>query len=114
MKVLFAVAALFVLVASPVARADDGRVHQSTLASLGLGDLQSMSDSEGAEVRGRITTSSFAIGTSFFNFLITLPNGNTLTPQNAPGGPFPTVSMDMQSGMNEPVSVTTSVGTVKL
>ena len=41
-----------VLLAAP-ALAGDGNVPQGTLSSLGLGDMQSVSDTEGMQVRGR-------------------------------------------------------------
>ena len=51
MKNALAIVVFLALVAAP-AFAADGNVSHATLASLGLGDLQTMSDSQGMQVRG--------------------------------------------------------------
>jgi hypothetical protein len=56
----WALAAL--MVATPVF-AQEGNVPQRTLSSLGLGDLEGMSDADGMEIRGQAAT-AMAIGTS--------------------------------------------------
>ena len=52
MRNVLALAAVAVLFAAP-AFAGDGNVSQGTLSSLGLGDLQTVSDAEGMQVRGK-------------------------------------------------------------
>lgn len=52
MKYALALAALLFLVALP-AFAEEGEVPRATLASLGLGDMQRVSDAQGMQVRGR-------------------------------------------------------------
>ena len=61
MKSALALAVVMVLFAAP-AFAGDGNVSQGTLSSLGLGDMQVVSDAEGMQVRGM---SSFAFASSF-------------------------------------------------
>lgn len=71
MKVTLTTAILVVLV--PVsALAGDGNVPQSTLASLGLGGTQVMSDEEGMQVRGTYASSQ---GFSMY-FIVIAPFGS--------------------------------------
>ena len=96
MKVALATAVLVVLVAVP-ALAGDGNVPQSTLASLGLGGMQKMSDDDGMQVRGNFT---FASSFSMFNIVI------------PPFGSFPGLNAndtDFDSDSNGSVSVSSSV-----
>ena len=58
--------------------AEDGNVPLSTLGSLGLGDLQQMSPSEGMQVRGRLTVSGSAIGFSVINVQLASPDPNPI------------------------------------
>jgi hypothetical protein len=52
MKFTVTLAALSALFLAGSTQADDGRIPQSTLASLGLGDMQVLSDDDGMAVRG--------------------------------------------------------------
>ena len=64
---LFAVAlASFALVSESRAAEPAGNIDQATLASIGLGGLDSMSDEEGKKVRG---TFAIAFGYGQSNFL---------------------------------------------
>ena len=67
------VAILAVAIASP-ALAEDGNVSQSTLSSLGLGDLQQMTDVEGTQVRGKLNGNGGVIGTSLISFQLLTPD----------------------------------------
>jgi hypothetical protein len=51
MKTLLAVAVVLLLLAGP-ARAADARLSQDSLARLGLGGMQPISDAQGAQIRG--------------------------------------------------------------
>ena len=72
------VAILAVVIAAP-ALAEDGNVSQTTLSSLGLGDLQQMSDAEGTQVRGKFNGNGGVIGTSLISFQLLTPDGTILT-----------------------------------
>jgi hypothetical protein len=83
MKNVVALAVLLALVAVP-AFAGDGNVPQATLSSLGLSDLEPMSDAQGMEVRGQ--SSSFVIvkGTSLvFGQLMTPDTKNFVVGSSA-------------------------------
>jgi len=56
MKTFISLAALFVLASAP-AIASDGQVPQEALAKMGLGQMQLLTDAQGAQVRGQ----SFAV-----------------------------------------------------
>ncbi len=56
------IALLLVVGATPVF-AEDGQVADSTLAAIGLGDMQVVSDAEGMNVRG-MSSSAMSMGTS--------------------------------------------------
>lgn len=64
MKNALALVVLLALVAVP-ALAEEGAVPQATLVSLGLGDLQRVSDAQGMQVRGQASFSFRIRGTSF-------------------------------------------------
>ena len=74
-----------VLLAAP-ALAGDGDVPQGTLSSLGLGDMQSVSDAEGMQVRGRYSWFASVKATS-------LIFGQLLTPD--------TKNFEVASSVNE-------------
>ncbi|MGD9854987.1 MAG: hypothetical protein AB7U20_08550 [Planctomycetaceae bacterium] len=56
------IALLLVAGAAPV-NAEDGRIADATLAAIGLGDMQVVSDAEGMNVRG-MSSSAMSMGTS--------------------------------------------------
>ena len=64
MKNALALVALLALAAVP-ALAEEGAVPQATLVSLGLGDLEDVSDAQGMQVRGHASFSFRIRGTSF-------------------------------------------------
>ena len=67
-----------VLIAAPVF-AEDGNIPSTTLSSLGLGDLQPMSEAEGMQVRGESSAFAMATGTSLiFGQLVTPDTKNFL------------------------------------
>ena len=68
MKSALAMAVVMVLCAAP-AFAGDGNVPQGALSSLGLGDMQVLSDAEGMQVRGM---SSSASTSSTFTFALSI------------------------------------------
>lgn len=72
MKFTATIATLSVLIFAGAASAEDGRVPQSTLASLGLGDMQILSDDAGMDVRGM--SGATAWGTSVVSGLLLDPN----------------------------------------
>ncbi|MGE3999537.1 MAG: hypothetical protein AB7I48_04920, partial [Planctomycetaceae bacterium] len=72
MKFTVTMAALFTLFVAGAARAEDGHVPQSTLASLGLGDMQVLSDNDGMAVRGM--SGATAWGTSVVTGLLLDPD----------------------------------------
>jgi hypothetical protein len=63
MRNALALVVLLALIAVP-AFAEEGTIPRATLVSLGLGDLQTMSDAEGMQVRGQATFFSRVTGTS--------------------------------------------------
>jgi opacity protein-like surface antigen len=67
------VAVLAVVVASP-ALAEDGNVSKTTLKTLGLNDLQQMTDAEGNQVRGKLNGNGGVIGTSLISFQLLTPD----------------------------------------
>ena len=72
MKYTVTLAALSAMFLAGPAFAGDGHVPQSTLQSLGLGELQVISDAEGMTVRGM--SSATAWGTSIVSGLLLDPN----------------------------------------
>lgn len=52
------------LLATVPSFADEGHITQDTLARLGLSDMQTISDADGMEIRGRASGFSMVIGTS--------------------------------------------------
>ena len=66
MKTWIAAIVVGVALVASSAQAEDGKVSQDTLASFGLGGMQTMSDSEGKAVRGKF---AFAYGGSSATFL---------------------------------------------
>lgn len=68
------VALLAAMLVGTPAFAEDGRVPQETLSSLGLGDLEVMSDVEGTEVRGRFSAAGMVKGTSLIVFQLLTPD----------------------------------------
>jgi len=91
MKNALALAGLLALVAVP-AFAEDGAVPRATLVSLGLGDLQRISDAQGMQVRGQASFFSRVRGTTvvFGQFY------DPATDTTVPVGPF-TSTVDVQS-----------------
>ena len=70
------------IVAAPV-MAEDGNVSDSTLASLGLGSMELLSDADGLAVRGMASTAE-ATSMSYSSFLVFDPNsGGSFTGQAA-------------------------------
>ncbi len=70
---------LVVIVTSPAALAGDGNVPPSTLAALGLGGMDQVSDAEGMHVRGKLVFAS-ARGTSLIFGQLMDPTVNPPTP----------------------------------
>ena len=58
MKSALAMVVVMLMFAAP-AFAGDGNVSQGTLSSLGLGDMQTVSDAEGMQVRGMSSNAKF-------------------------------------------------------
>ena len=70
-SVVAALVVLLVVAAAPVF-AEDGNVPQATLSSLGLGGMETMSDTQGMEVRGMASSFGMVKGTSLiFGQLLT-------------------------------------------
>ncbi len=63
MKTAIAAFAVLLVVGATPAFAEDGQVADSTLAAIGLGDMQVVSDAEGMNVRG-MSSSAMSMGTS--------------------------------------------------
>ena len=63
MKSALALVVIMLLAATP-AIAGDGNVPQGTLSSLGLGDMQTVSDAEAMQVRGKCSWFGMVKGTS--------------------------------------------------
>ena len=68
-----AFAPVAVVVVTP-ALAEDGSVSNTTLESLGLNDLQQMTDVEGSQVRGKLNGNGGVIGTSLISFQLLTPD----------------------------------------
>ncbi len=81
-----ALALLAALAATP-ALAQEGRVSQSTLQLVGLGEMEVMSDDEGNDVRG-MSSSAAASGSSLMFAVLLDPNnpGNFLVGADTNGG----------------------------
>ena len=73
MRSALALVVVLVLFATP-AFAADGQVPQGTLASLGLGDMQTVSDAEGTQVRGKFSWFGMVKGTSLIFGQLLDPN----------------------------------------
>ena len=71
---IFALVAVLAVVIAAPALAEDGNISQTTLSSLGLGDLQQMSDAEGTQVRGKFNGNGGVIGTSLISFQLLTPD----------------------------------------
>lgn len=100
MKNAMLVLAVLVVMAAP-AFAVDGNVSQTTLKSVGLSELQQMSDSEGMQVRGRLNGNGGVIGTSLISFQLVSPD----TKNYINGASINTVDGNVQlGGANEMLS----------
>ena len=79
MRNVLALVVLLTLVAAP-AFAADGNVPAATLASLGLGDMQTVSDADGMQVRGMQSAFGMVKGTSLiFGQLLTPDTKNLVS-----------------------------------
>ena len=90
------------------ASAEDGAVPKSTLSSLGLGQMQVISDVAGMEVRGK-SSSATATSLSLFSAVLFDPiSGSSVT---ATGSSFD-MATDQNAGLNvvSSATVTTGVG----
>ena len=83
MKNAAALAVLLALLAVP-ALAEDGAIPRATLVSLGLGDLQRISDAQGMQVRGQASFFSRVRGTSLLFGRLYEPATNTTFEFSAP------------------------------
>ena len=101
MKKTLAILALSVLVAAP-ALAEDGRVSQSDLASLGLAGMEVVSDDAGMQVRG-MSSNAWATSMTLFNMVMFDPN--TGSNFNANFSDFAR-SSDENAGLNAASSAT--------
>ncbi len=71
---IFALVAIVAIVIAAPALAEDGNVSQTTLKTLGLNDLQQMTDVEGNQVRGKLNGNGGVIGTSLISFQLLTPD----------------------------------------
>ena len=78
MKSALAMVVVMLLFAAP-AFAGDGNVSQGTLSSLGLGDMQVVSDAEGMQVRGAGSNASFSF-LAVFSGLLYDPDTGSVAP----------------------------------
>jgi len=101
MKKTLAMVALSVLVAAP-ALADDGKVSQSQLASLGLGGMEVVSDDAGMQVRG-MSSNAWATSMTLFNMVLFDPNSGANFNANFADGARTT---DENAGLNASSSAT--------
>ena len=74
--------------------AEDGSVSNTTLESLGLNDLQQMTDVEGSQVRGKLNGNGGVIGTSLISFQLLTPDSQNFIN----GSSVNTVTGDAQFG----------------
>ena len=72
-NLIFALVAVLAVVIAAPALAEDGNVFNTTLKSLGLIDLQQMTDVEGSRVRGKLVGNGRVWGTSVISFQLMDP-----------------------------------------
>ena len=71
---IFALVAIVTIVIAAPALAEDGNVSKTTLNTLGLTDLQQMTDVEGNQVRGKLNGNGGVIGTTLISFQLLTPD----------------------------------------
>lgn len=109
MRTALTLAAALMLLAAP-ALAGDNHVPQSTLAAVGLGEMQVLDDAQGHEVRG-MSSNALAMGLSLVSGLIVDPasksfvfgsdvNAAMATAENAGLNPFTTAQTNQLSTIN--------------
>jgi hypothetical protein len=119
MKSALALAVVLVLFAAP-ALAGDGNVSQGTLSSLGLGDMQTVSDAEGMQVRG-MSSSAWATGSSVFsaflfdpfsgaNFSFSVADTGRATDENAGLNNTSSATVNTAAVSAAPVAITITTG----
>ena len=112
---IFAVVAILAVVIAAPALAEDGNLSQTTLSSLGLGDLQQMTDVEGTQVRGKFNGNGIVLGTSLLSFQLLDPttqnfiNGSSANHVNgdaAFGGLAESIEKGHGVGISPAISIT--------
>ena len=74
--------ALFVIACATPILAQDSSISQNVLSSVGLDDLQPMSEAEGNQVRGKFIGDGGAIGTSLIFFQLLTPDSYNFVNSN--------------------------------
>jgi hypothetical protein len=101
MRLALSLATLLTMFSATTLSANDGRLSQTTLAALGLSDMQPLTDAEGAQVRGSggdvlamslSVVSGVVIDHSTKNFLFG-SDANLAKATAAKGGYLPAVAM---------------------
>lgn len=80
---IFALGAVLAVVVATPALAADGQVPRTTLTILQLGDLQQMSDADGAQIRGKLVANIGAPKTQVFLFHLLSPDANNFVRGNS-------------------------------
>ena len=71
---IFALVAVLAVVVATPALAENGNVSKTTLKTVGLNDLQQMTDAEGNQVRGKLNGNGGVKGTSLISFQLLTPD----------------------------------------